>query len=112
MSICSSFIPLFPGETAQHRFICPYASDLIQKVYVSYKQGLRDVFEKEASDIYSYDDENSAIDVHLTQEDTLRFKNGVDVTAQLNVMLVDGRRRTSEPVTIVIGEQYKREVIS
>lgn len=113
------------GTTPYHTFIVPMASESIDEVYITYLQNNTVVLDKDITDVIIEDveleTENAEIDdtelteeepevtptsqitLHLTQEDTLKFKfypaaeKNVAVV-QLRILDTDGEAYASDPV--------------
>ena len=108
------------GTTPYHSFVLPLTTEEISQVYVTYFQNNEVLFEKTASDIeisnITDEYENASINepqeeyvpsseltVHLTQEDTLKFK--FYPAAEKNIAVIQIRVLTTE------GEAYASEPI-
>ena len=75
-------------------------------VYVTFEQ--KDVnFTKQGADL---DIEEKAIDVFLSQEETLQFQIGM-VDVQVNWTMVNGRRASSDVKQVEISKQLLRQVV-
>lgn len=102
-----------PGETITHRFYIPFSTDNVSKIYVSYRQDNKLIFQTEVSkqDIQS-EGINYYFEVLFTQEQSLLFKNNNSYTVQLNVALESGKRCTSIELKGENGVQHIREVVA
>ena len=113
------------GTTPYHTFIVPMQSESISEVYITYLQNNEVVLDKDKTDVtiedIVLDTENAEIDdtelteeepevvptsqitLHLTQEDTLKFKffpaaeKNIAVV-QLRILDFDGEAYASDPV--------------
>ena len=74
---------MIPGKTQTHTFNLPFEVSLVQAVRVFYAVGGKVVLQKNTADVIL---EGSKIVVHLTQEDTLKFKGSEAVEIQLQVL--------------------------
>lgn len=75
-------------------------------VYVTFEQ--KDVnFTKQGADL---DIEEKAIDVFLSQEETLQFQIGM-VDVQVNWTMANGRRASSDVKQVEISKQLLRQVV-
>lgn len=75
-------------------------------VYVTFEQ--KDVnFTKQGADL---DIEEKAIDVFLSQEETLQFQIGM-VDVQANWTMANGRRASSDVKQVEISKQLLRQVV-
>lgn len=127
------------GTTPYHSFILPLTTDKIEKIYVTYFQNEKVVFEKKLGDngveivdsnfetenanVENLTDEeinsltpSSKLTIHLTQEDTLKFKfypaarKNIAVI-QIRVLDKDGEAYASDPITERIFGVLKDGVI-
>ena len=127
------------GTTPYHSFILPLTTDKIEKIYVTYFQNEKIVFEKKLGDngveivdsnfetenanVENLTDEeinsltpSSKLTIHLTQEDTLKFKfypaarKNIAVI-QIRVLDKDGEAYASDPITERIFGVLKDGVI-
>ena len=128
------------GTTPYHTFIVPLTSQQIDEVYITYLQNGEVILDKTKSDVEILDvdleTENahmedleeeiieeeieptlSQVTIHLTQEDTLKFKffpaaeKNVAVV-QLRILDTDGEAYASDPVHERIYGVLKEGVIS
>ena len=74
---------MIPGTTPTHIFNLPFEASLVQAVRVFYAVEGRVVLQKNTSDVIL---EGSKVVVHLTQEDTLKFRGSEAVEIQLQVL--------------------------
>lgn len=102
---------LYPGADVEHKFTVPFASTDVSSARVAYKQLGEIIFVKEAGNFTEVDDEHCYFTVLIPQEETISFQDNFDISAQINLFLLNGRRVTSSPITIRTGEQYERRVI-
>lgn len=102
---------LYPGETDGHQFIIPFPAEEVEKVMVSYKQHCNVVLNVETTELENTEDGESTFTIPLSQEDTLKF-NGMDqLNIQLNVLLKNGDRRTSNIIELYTGDQFYRHIM-
>lgn len=123
------------GTTPYHTFILPLAAEDIQTVYVTYLQNDEVILDKTGSDIVIEDPnletENASMEelseeevevtskltIHLTQEDTLKFKfypaaeKNIAVV-QVRVLTKDGEAYASNPIQERVFGVLKDGVIS
>lgn len=66
--------------------------------------------DKESADV-AIDAENDTINLYLSQEDTGRFKPG-EASMQINILYEDKERDTSAQATILVLDNYHKEVMS
>lgn len=122
------------GTTPYHYFVLPISSVSISEIYITYMQNGRILFEKDTSDVTLQDvdlsdnasmgDENEESEgevycqasVHLTQEDTLKFKffpaaEKNIAWIQIRVLDTDGEAYAAEPVRERIYGVLKNGVI-
>ena len=108
------------GTTPYHSFVLPLKTEDISELYITYLQNNEIIFEKSISEIEISDIDNEfenasvnepqedfvpscELTVHLTQEDTLKFK--FYPAAEKNVAVIQIRVLTTE------GEAYASEPI-
>ena len=127
------------GTTPYHTFIVPLTAQQIDEVYITYLQNGEVILDKTKSDVEILDVDletenahmedleeeiieeaeptSSQVTVHLTQEDTLKFKffpaaeKNVAVV-QLRILDTDGEAYASDPVHERIYGVLKEGVIS
>ena len=107
-------MPMFiPGETICHRFQIPFMSTDVTEIIVSYYQNDYVILEKTV-DASELEVEGGAtyFTVQLTERESLMFQNHTSFRVQLNVLLTNGRRCTSEEIKGSNGIQHiRKEVI-
>lgn len=108
------------GTTPYHKFVVPMSSQDIDTIYITYLQNGEIVLDKTGEDISVEDvdietenahmedyeiepSESSQVTLHLTQEDTLKFK--FYPAAEKNIAVIQLRILTSE------GEAYASDPI-
>jgi len=101
-----------PGETNIHTFVVPMASSNVSSAIVSYKQNGRVVLEKNGYTTSSLATNKCHVTVELTQQDSLKFRDGKDITVQVNVIDINNQRCVSKPIVLTCLDQYHRSVIS
>ena len=113
MAIWDEMIDAFPGETDSHTFTLPFMASDVARAVVTYRQNGIVRMEKtvDAFEADPKDPGKCMAVVQLTQDDTLALIDGVMVKIQVNVLLNDGQRRSSHPISYSIGDQYHRAVI-
>lgn len=127
------------GTTPYHTFIVPLASQEIDEVYITYLQNGEIILDKDKNDIEISDVEletenahmenleeviieenestSSQVTIHLSQEDTLKFKfypaaeKNIAVV-QLRILDTNGEAYASDPITERIYGVLKEGVIS
>lgn len=97
-----------PGSTPRHRFELPFPATELAVAYVTYTQDEKLVLEKSLPD-FTLD--GNAVYYRLSQEETLRFKEGRPVRMQFDYRTTSGLRAPSEFFTLTVGKTQKREVI-
>ena len=101
----------YPGATEIHRFKIPMPATDIGSVLVSYRQRGTLVIEKESERIEAVDNESCRAYIEMTEEETLKFEDWVDISAQVNVKSAEGGRIASKPLTVKCGPQFHRAVM-
>lgn len=96
------------GSTPTHTFNCNLDADLIHKVRVLYAQNNVLVLKKEDADCIK---DGQTIIVKLTQEDTLKFKEG-KVEIQLRVLTPTGESIPSKIHTVNVSKLLEDEVFA
>lgn len=108
------------GTTPYHKFVVPMSSQNIDTIYITYLQNGEIVLDKTGEDVSVEDvdietenahmedyeiepSESSQVTLHLTQEDTLKFK--FYPAAEKNIAVIQLRILTSE------GEAYASDPI-
>ena len=113
MAIWDEMIDAFPGETDTHTFTLPFMAENVARAVVTYRQ--QGVVRLEKT-VDAFQEDPTAPGkclavVELSQNDTLALIDGVMVKIQVNVLLTDGQRRSSMPISYSLGDQYHRAVI-
>lgn len=108
-----------PGETVTHTFVIPFTKTSLSQVIVSYKQdgyvileritSGRDFFDHEVNGVI--DPVKTDIQITLSQEESLLFRDRHNYTIQLNVFTEGGSRHVSCEIKGTSGVQHHREVI-
>ena len=103
-----------PGETEIQTYVINFNADELNKAVITYEQYGEVILEKVITDFQNDETEANTccFTVHLSQEESLLFKDHESVELQLNVYFTDGTRRTSETLVYQTGKQQYREVIS
>ena len=102
---------LYPGETDGHQFIIPFRAEEVEKVMVTYKQHCDVVLNIETTEFENVEDGGSTFTIPLSQEDTLKFNDMEQLNIQLNVLLKNGDRRTSNIIETYTGDQFYRNIM-
>jgi len=97
-----------PGATPKHSFELPFPAAELAVAYVTYTQDGHLMLEKELSD---FQQEGNVVSYRLTQEETLRFKEGRPVRVQFDFRSTSGIRCPSDFITLTVGQTQKKEVI-
>lgn len=87
----------------------PDALQNYEKVVVSISQ--TDIYELNISDGLGIDVDNATINVHLTQEDTAKFKKGT-AKVQVNIMYQDTQRDVSAMAQIDVLDNLYKEIMT
>ena len=95
------------GTTPTNTFTVDVDLRQATAMYVTYKQGGTVLLEKTLEDITVSEDK---IEVELSQEDTLAFKNGT-VQIQIRAKFVDGSALASNIITVNMNAILKDGVI-
>lgn len=96
------------GSTPTHTFNCKLDPELIHKVRVIYSQANAIVMKKEDAECIK---DGQRIIVKLTQEDTLRFKEG-KVDIQLRVLTPTGESIPSKVYSVGVYKLLEDEVFT
>ena len=99
---------MIQGTTPTHTFKMPLDISNISKLRVSYAQNGQVVITKELSD---FTVESDTITTKLTQEDTLKFRGGVDVQIQIRVLTSGGDSIASNVMRVSCGTILDRTVL-
>lgn len=97
------------GTTPTHIFNLSIETDTIKAVRITYEQFSKVVLEKTESDVTM---EGKAIKLKLTQEETLRFRNGYAVSFQMKILTNDGVVMACPVKTISVEEILNEEVLT
>lgn len=96
------------GSTPRHEFIVPFHHSLMKDFKATYSQGGRIVLEKHLKD---FDIDGDTLSVKLTQEETFRFAQGIDVEIQGRVLTMGGDAIPSDIEIISAEKCLDREVL-
>lgn len=96
------------GCTVKNRFKFPFTKDEVEKLYITYQQSKKTVFEKELTDCQFHED---YISVDLTQEETLKLNSDMIISIQIRVKLKNGGITKSNVLRTVTDELLKDGVI-
>lgn len=97
-----------PGSTPLQRFELPFHSDELAVAFVSYVQDGAVVIEKRLQDFAK---DGNTVYYRLTQEETLRFKEGRPGHMQFDFRSTTGIRIPSDFIPFTVGRTVKKEVI-
>ena len=75
------------GTTPTHKFILPFSVDVVDEVEVTYCQKGEEVLRKLAEECSM---EGNSVELKLTQDETFRFNEGVNVEIQMRVLTNGG----------------------
>lgn len=99
-----------PGETIIHNFVIPFDTTKIANVIVTYKQNGQVVLMKTvAAEAYG---PQSQVTIHLTQDESLLFRDETSFLVQLNVIMTDGSRCASRELKGISGIQHLRKKVT
>lgn len=74
----------FRGTTPRHWFDVPFSKNEFTVINIAYAQARKVVLEKTLTDIKFLPAETGCrLELHLTQEDTLKFRDGIEVECQI-----------------------------
>lgn len=96
------------GTTPKHTFTFPFETDLIQELKITYSQNKKIILEKYLANCEV--DKNS-VSYELTQEETFKFENGVNVEVQARVLTMGGDVLASDIRIITAEKCLDREVL-
>lgn len=97
------------GTTPTNTFTFPFAESEVQDLYITYAQKKQTVIEKSLSDVIFTED--GAIELKLSQEDTLCFSSPGFVYIQIRVLLKSGDALASDIIQAKTEEILKEGVI-
>lgn len=98
-----------PGETPKHTLnIKNFNMTLIDKVRVTYDQFGKVILQKEKPDVHI---ENGKLWVKLTQEESLRFKDGQPFKIQWSITTTGGECFRTPPFTVPCEETIDKEAL-
>ena len=89
---------MIQGTTPTHKFFIDIATNLIDKLRISYEQNGKIVLRKEMKDCQIDD---GMVTTKLTQEDTLKFDAPGNVRIQIHA-LMGGESLVSKPVSVPV----------
>lgn len=96
------------GTTPTHKFEVDVDLTQAEVIYITYKQGSKVIIEKDISSITVTDD---MLEVELSQEDTLAFKQTKDVEIQIRARFLDGHAIKSNIMVTDVSKVLKEGVI-
>lgn len=89
------------GTTPTHKFILPFGTEMIKSIEICYAQNNVAVLTKE-KDGCSLED--NTVNVKLTQEETLKFAEGVCAEVQVRVLTMGGDALASPIMRVHCGK--------
>lgn len=98
---------MYRGTTPTHRFMTDVDLKNASVIFISYFQNGKSILEKNLRDIDIYE---GMLEVRLSQEDTLKFKDGL-VEIQIRVGFIDGSYLSSKIIRTSIDKILKEGVI-
>ena len=96
------------GTTPTHTFNLPFGVETIKEVRITYQQDNNTVIEKTEADCTK---EGQRILVKLTQEETLQFTEGKQVSIQLKVLTTSNDVLVSQIAKTNCGKALNEEVL-
>jgi len=100
------------GATPTHTWIVPGIDLSSAAIFVTYRQGGRNVVEHTGSDLtVSYSSPDTTVSTSLTQEESLRFDEGPG-EVQLDYVLSTGKRDIGSRDPFIVGKTFKDVVTS
>ena len=101
-------LTLYPGSTQTCSFDVPYIADTLSKGVVTFRQDDQTRLKVETTNIVSNQDDpnKSTISITLTQSQSLKLKNSVQCSVQLNLLTTTGARLMCKPIMVNVEEQH------
>ena len=99
---------LIPGATTTDSFVLPVDASNVRSLSIDYSQRGAVLFSKSTEDCKL---EGTRGTVELTQEDTLKFTNGIEGSVQIVLVTFGGEVIPSDPVTFPVGTRLNREAM-
>lgn len=96
------------GTTPRHTFILPFGVEQVQKVQIVYTQNGQTILEKCAEDCTL---QENTVCVRLTQEETFKFAEGVNVEIQMRAVTTGGDVIGSDVMCVCCDECLSDEVL-
>ena len=93
------------GTTPIHYYEIPYSAEDVQKVSISYRQNGKNIIVKREECKIS----DGAIAVQLSQEDTLKFQEGIAIS-QIKILISTGEVLRSSDHYIKVLDTFDEEV--
>ena len=97
-----------PGTTPTHVFTLPFEKDLLDDLRINYIQNKEKVLTKKKQDV---EISGNDINLTLTQEETLLFKEGINVFVQVKIKTTEGLVLNSDIIEIRVDKSLDKEVI-
>lgn len=97
------------GTTPTHIFNLPIETSTLKSVRITYEQFSRPVLEKTESDVAM---DGKTIRLKLTQEETLKFREGVAVSFQMKVLTTDNVALATPVKTFSVEAILNEEVLT
>lgn len=97
-----------PGTTPTHTFTLPFEKEMLADLRITYIQNKKKIFTKEMEDV---EISGSDISLTLTQEETLLFEAGKNVSIQLKIKTTEGLVFNSDIIEMRVDCSLDNEVI-
>ena len=97
-----------PGTTPTHTFTLPFEKEMLAEVRITYTQNKKKIITKETDDL---EIAGNDISLTLTQEETLLFEEGKNVSIQLKIKTTEGLVFNSDIVEMRVDPSLDNEVI-
>ena len=100
---------IYEGTTPTHTFTIPFDITLISKLRILYSQNNEVLITKELGDCTVLD---NAVEVKLTQQETLAFDPRYNVEIQLRVLTAGGDALSSDIITTTVNRCLESDVLA
>lgn len=102
-----------PGTAWYMRFKIPYQPSSLLSAVFTFVQGDDHIVLEKTETIFDSTEETDDNEIYLvlSQEETLKFMDEMDTLLQVNLMMNNGRRKTSIEVPLRIRRQYYRKTM-
>ena len=105
---------MYRATTPTHQFILPFDTSECKEIQVTYKQGGKSIIKHYQDGTIppgmTLDGEN--VFIRLTQEETLTFKPGKSVKAQIRVLTETNDAMASQKFDIKLNDVLNEEILS